>query len=75
MWFSLLQHVQILLLAQSADTLNISLWRIQSASLLYHTLCSVRNGILLTGIKDHFHELLSSVTFGCSGFLMCVCFF
>lgn len=34
-------YVQILLLAQSADALNMSLWRLQSASLLYHTLYSV----------------------------------
>lgn len=39
-------YVQILLLAQSADTLNMSLWRLQSVSLLYHTLCAVQNCIL-----------------------------
>lgn len=33
-------YVQILGLAQSADTLNTSLWRLQCASLLYHTLYS-----------------------------------
>lgn len=71
-------YVQILLLAQSADTLYMSLWRLQFASLLYHTLCSGRDYFLLSRIKASFRELLFSVSFGhfilcLVGVLGCVC--